>query len=40
METVQLTEDTHGGAAVSLVYRILLAITLIMYLFHLYQDVI
>lgn len=40
METVQLTEDTHAGSAVTMVYRILLMITLIMYLCHLHQDVI
>lgn len=40
METVQLTEDTHAGSTVSRVYPILLMIALIMYLYHLYQDVI
>lgn len=40
METVQLSEDTHAGSAVGMAYRILPMITLIMYLFHLYQDVI
>lgn len=39
METVQLTEDTQAGSAVSMAYRILLMITLIVYLCHLYQDV-